>query len=89
MTSLTEHHFSDGDLAGLLLAVGAEPPAGPEVFGASFRALDIDSLARDQIAALVAERWGVDLDDRLTAATTPEDLRRLIVDGISEGTGAR
>lgn len=76
--SLTEHRITDGDLAALLLAVGAEPPVGPGVFADSFQALDIDSLARTQIATLVAERWGVDVESRLGSGTTPEELRRLI-----------
>jgi hypothetical protein len=89
VTSVTEQHFSDGDLAGLLLAVGAEPPVEPGVFGDSFQDLDLDSLARTQIAALVAERWGVNVEERLTARTTPEDLRRFITEGTIEGTTAR
>lgn len=89
MTSVTEHHFSDGDLAGLLLAVGAESPVGPGVFGDSFQDLDLDSLARTQIAALVAERWGVDVEHRLTAGTTPEDLRGFIIEETMEGITAR
>jgi hypothetical protein len=89
VTSVTEHHFADGDLAGLLLAVGAEPPIGPEAFGGSFRDLDLDSLARAQIAALVAERWGVNVGDRLTAGSTPEDLRRFIIAETAEGNTAR
>jgi hypothetical protein len=89
VTSVTEHHFADGDLAGLLLAVGAEPPIGPEIFDDSFQDLDLDSLARNQIAALVAERWGVNVQNRLTAETTPQDLRRFILEGTAERSAAR
>jgi minimal PKS acyl carrier protein len=80
---VTESQFTDSDLAGLLLAVGAEPPVAPEVFNESFRALDLDSLARTQIAALVVERWGVDVEERLTPDTTPESLRRLVVEAVA------
>lgn len=81
--SLTEHRITDGDLAALLLAVGAEPPVGPGVFADSFQALDLDSLARSQIATLVAERWGVDVESQLGPGTTPEELRRLIDEGTA------
>jgi len=89
VTSVTEHHFADGDLAGLLLAVGAEPPIGPETFDDSFHDLGLDSQARTQIAALVAQRWGVNVQDRLTAVATPQDLRRFIVEGTAEGSAVR
>lgn len=80
MTSVTDTQFSDSDLATLLLAVGAEPPVGPGVFEDSFRDLDLDSLARTEIAARVVERWGVDVEERLTPETTPTQLR-LMVEG--------
>lgn len=80
MRSVTESPFTDGDLAGLLLAMGAEPPVGPHVFGDSFQELGLDSLARTQIAEHVAERWGVDVEARLTPETTPEDLRRFVTE---------
>jgi hypothetical protein len=89
VTSVTEPHFADGDLAGLLLAVGAEPPIGPEIFDDSFQDLDIDSTARAQIAVLVAERWGVNVQDRLTADATPRDLRRFILEGTAERSAVR
>lgn len=78
MTSVTDTQFSDSDLAALLLAVGAEPPVGPGVFEESFQDLDLDSLARTEIAARVVERWGVDVEERLTPETTPAQLRRLV-----------
>jgi hypothetical protein len=77
---VTDTQFSDSDLATLLLAVGAEPPVGPGVFEDSFRDLDLDSLARTEIAARVVERWGVDVEERLTPETTPAQLR-LMVEG--------
>ncbi|WP_405730826.1 phosphopantetheine-binding protein [Streptomyces sp. NBC_01537] len=77
---MTDTQFSDSDLATLLLAVGAEPPVGPGVFEDSFRDLDLDSLARTEIAARVVERWGVDVEERLTPETTPTQLR-LMVEG--------
>jgi hypothetical protein len=100
VTSLTEHRITDRDLAALLLAVGAKPPIGPGVLTDSFQALDLDSLARTRIAALVAERRGVDVESRLGPGTTPEQLRRLVegadeataegaAAGIAEGTAAR
>lgn len=84
MTSVTDTQFSDSDLATLLLAVGAEPPVGPGVFEVSFRDLDLDSLARTEIAARVVERWGVDVEERLTPETTPAQLR-LMVEGEVAG----
>jgi hypothetical protein len=85
---VTDTQFSDSDLATLLLAVGAEPPVGPGVFEDSFRALDLDSLARTEIAARVVERWGVDVEERLTPETTPAQLRRMVEESVT-GVTAR
>ncbi|WP_240677818.1 phosphopantetheine-binding protein [Actinacidiphila soli] len=86
MTSVTDsqlREFTDSDLAGLLLAVGAEPPVGPGVFDDSFRDLDLDSLARTEIAARVVERWAVDVEEHLTPETTPTQLRRMVEEAVA------
>ncbi|MDX6345451.1 MAG: acyl carrier protein [Streptomyces sp.] len=86
MTSVTDsqlREFTDSDLAGLLLAVGAEPPVGAGVFDDSFRDLDLDSLARTEIAARVVERWAVDVEERLTPETTPTQLRRMVEEAVA------
>lgn len=83
MTSVTDTHFSDSELATLLLAVGAEPPVGPGIFEDSFRELDIDSLGRTEIAARVVARWGVDVEECLTAETTPTQLRRMVEEAVT------
>jgi hypothetical protein len=84
VTSVTEIPFTDSDLSGLLLAVGAEPPAGPGMFHDSFGKLDLDSLARTEIATRVAERWDVDIEDLLTTDTTPAEVRRLVLGTVNE-----
>jgi hypothetical protein len=79
---VTDTQFSDSDLAMVLLAVGAEPPVGPEVFEDSFHDLDLDSLARTEVAARVVQRWGVDIEERLTPETTPAQLRRMVEEAV-------
>ncbi|TKA12587.1 acyl carrier protein [Actinacidiphila oryziradicis] len=84
MTSVTEIPFTDSDLSGLLPAVGAESPADPGMFDDSFGQLDLDSLARTEIATRVAARWGVDIEDQLTPDTTPAEVRRLALRAVNE-----
>jgi minimal PKS acyl carrier protein len=70
--------FTDSDLSALLLAVGAEPPAGPETFGRTFAELDLDSLARTEIATRIKARWGTDVEAGLGPESTPAELRRAV-----------
>jgi acyl carrier protein len=62
----------------LLLAVGLAGSAGAEVFNRSFEDLDLDSLARMEIATRIQTRYGVDIEDELTAEETPEGLKNLV-----------
>jgi acyl carrier protein len=54
------------------------------MFDDSFGQLDLDSLARTEIATRVAARWGVDIEDQLTPDTTPAEVRRLALRAVNE-----
>ncbi|MEV5329632.1 acyl carrier protein [Nonomuraea fastidiosa] len=60
----------------LMAAVGAD--VTPEQFDRTFESLNIDSLARAEISARAEERYGVVIEDRLTADTTPAQLGALL-----------
>ncbi|GAA3441442.1 acyl carrier protein [Planomonospora venezuelensis] len=70
--------FTDNDMRELLKAVGLEAKAGVEGYSRSFEELDLDSLARVEIATRIQDRFGVDVEEQVTAEETPEGLRRLV-----------
>ncbi|GGM99388.1 acyl carrier protein [Actinoplanes campanulatus] len=72
--------FTEDDLRTLLLAVGADPGIGAADYGRSFAELDLDSLARTEIGTRIQDRYGVDVEPRLDADSTPESLRALVND---------
>jgi Phosphopantetheine attachment site len=62
--------FTEGDMRGLLLAVGLNPvPA--DALESTFAHLELDSLARIEIATRLRESHGADVE---TALTTGDDL---------------
>lgn len=70
--------LSDEDVRTLLLAVGLDPAAGPEADSRSFDELDLDSLARMELAARVQDRFGVDVEEDITGDLSPSGLRLLV-----------
>jgi long-chain acyl-CoA synthetase len=74
-------------LAELLSRIGGEAPANVDAAATLGGDLNLDSLARVELMAAIEERYQVDVDEAaFTAATTVEDLERLIRRG---GGGAR
>ncbi|MGP4013776.1 phosphopantetheine-binding protein [Streptomyces sp. 4N124] len=47
--------------------------------------LAIDSLARLGMATLIQDRYGTDVEDRLTATMTVAELRGLIAEAVAAG----
>ncbi|GAA3508621.1 acyl carrier protein [Actinomadura keratinilytica] len=70
--------LTDDDVQALLRAVGA--PAGVTAgdHGRSFEELGLDSLARFEIASRIKRRYGVDIEDDITAETSPAGVRDLV-----------
>lgn len=78
MSTATRPAFTDEDLGALLRVVGADR-VDTTAFDESFEQLDLDSLARTEIAARVQEQWSTDVEAELSADTTPNELRELVV----------
>ncbi|MEU8382918.1 acyl carrier protein [Streptosporangium sp. NPDC048865] len=80
--------FTDENVRELLLAVGLDPAAGDAALERSFGELDLDSLARVEIATRIQDRFGVDVEERLTADVTPSLMRELVNERLA-ATGTR
>lgn len=76
--------FSDADMSALLIAVGVEAPAPPQIFDSSFDELEIDSLGRTELATRVADRFGVDVEENMLPETTPNELRLIVAKGVQK-----
>lgn len=66
------------DLRSLLLAVGLSPAAAPHAADRSFDELDLDSLARTELASRIQDRFGVDVEEDVTGELSPAGLRELV-----------
>ncbi|MBT2208983.1 MULTISPECIES: acyl carrier protein [Actinomadura] len=73
-------HITDADVLELLVAVGLDRAAGAESLARSFEDLNLDSLARMEIATRIQDRYDIDVEEDLTAELTPEGLRRMVVE---------
>lgn len=69
--------LSDEQVRELLVAVGAGAVTADD-FARTFEELELDSLARTEIASRLQTRFGVDVDEELTATETPAGLRILV-----------
>jgi acyl carrier protein len=76
--------LSDADMSALLITVGVEAPADPQIFDSSFEELEIDSLGRTELATRVADRFGVDVEEALFPETTPNELRLIVAKGVQK-----
>ncbi|MER5643442.1 SAM-dependent methyltransferase [Streptosporangium sp. NPDC002524] len=79
--------FTDQNVRELLLAVGLDPATGDDALELSFDELDLDSLARVEIATQIQDRFGVDVEEQLTAEATPSLMRELVTERLA-ATGA-
>lgn len=76
-------HLTNEDVRALLVAVGAPASTGVADFETSFEALDLDSLARTEIASRIQDRFGINVEDDLTPETTPGDMLTMVNDRLS------
>ncbi|PZG34326.1 phosphopantetheine attachment domain protein [Spongiactinospora gelatinilytica] len=70
--------LTDQDLRTLLIAVGLSPGVPDESLALTFEELDLDSLARMEIATRIQEKFGVDVEDDLVAETSPQQAKHLV-----------
>jgi acyl carrier protein len=75
---MAQQECTDQDLRELLVLVGMEPSVSVEAYSLSFEALELDSLARVEMASRVRDRFGVEVEAELAADSTPEELRQLV-----------
>jgi acyl carrier protein len=75
---VTPNLFTEADVQDLLTAVGMEPAASSQAHSLSFDALDLDSLARMEIASRIRGRFGIEVEEELTADTTPEYMKDFV-----------
>jgi acyl carrier protein len=62
----------------MLVAVGAARSLTPDDHARSFDELDLDSLARTELAARIRDRYGIDVEDELTEEASPAVMRELV-----------
>jgi acyl carrier protein len=70
--------MTDDDIRVLLLAVGLEAGVGPETYSSTFDALQLDSLARMEIASRIQSRYGLDIEELITERITPLDVKDIV-----------
>ena len=85
---MTREIFTDEDVRELLVIVGMGPSVTSQVYGMSFDVLELDSLARVEIASRVRDRFGVDVEEQLTADATPAYLKQLVNQRLSAAAQA-
>ncbi|MGK5552519.1 acyl carrier protein [Actinomadura kijaniata] len=71
------------DIQALLVAVGADGAVTAADHGRTFEDLDLDSLARFEIATRIQDRFGVNVEDDITAESTPADVLGLVNDRLA------
>lgn len=85
MTTSASRTLTDTDFAGLLAGVGLDRRRGPESWTRTFADLDLDSLARVELASRIKGRLGLEVEDRVTADSTPAE----VLDLVNDLAGAR
>ncbi|MEV4159834.1 acyl carrier protein [Nonomuraea dietziae] len=70
--------FTESNLRDLLATVGLPSSEGGEELQRTFDELGLDSLARMELATRIQDRFGVDVEDRITAEATPSVVRDLV-----------
>jgi acyl carrier protein len=75
--------FTDTDVRDLLVAVGCASARTADAYGTTFEELDVDSLARVEMASRIKSRLGIDVEDDLGPDSTPAGMRRLVNDRIA------
>lgn len=80
--------LSDEDFRTLLLGIGLDRRKGPESWSTTFTDLDLDSLARVELASRIKTLTGVEVEDRITADSTPAEILELVNTLVGAPAGA-
>jgi len=75
---MAETELTESDVRHLLIAVGVSPSAAEGSLDSSFEELGMDSLARMEIASRLQDRFGIEVEEELTAQETPAGIRQLV-----------
>lgn len=78
MQELTIRIITDDDVKRLLAAVGVDRDVSAEDYARPFGELEIDSLARMEVAARIQEDFGVDVEADLTEEQTLAGMKELV-----------
>ena len=80
--------FTEGDMRGLLLAVGLNP-VPPDALESTFAQLELDSLARIEIATRLHESHGADVESVLTTGDdlTPGQVVAMVNTSLAQTAG--
>jgi heme-degrading monooxygenase HmoA/acyl carrier protein len=82
-TAMTSSSPIRDELTGMLAAVGLDPALGEAALARTLEALDLDSLARVELASRIKSRYGIDIEDEITPESTPADVEQLISTRLS------
>ncbi len=80
---MSAQELTDEELQELLIAVGLNPASGAEANTLCFDELDLDSLARFELASRIGDRFGIYIEDEITAERTPDDVKKLVNERVS------
>ena len=78
-----DNELTDQAIQKLLVAVGAEPGVTSADFDTPVEDLDLDSLARTELAFRIKDLTGIDIEERIAPTTTPNAMRRMVLDDLS------
>lgn len=81
--------FTDQHLRDLLSGVGISLSEVRDEYGRTFEQLGLDSLARVEIAARIQDRFGLDVEDRVTPELNSDDLLRLVNERLATNDGRK
>lgn len=70
--------FDNDNVRLLLEAVGLGSAVSAADYDRSFDELELDSLARIEIATRIHDSYGIDVEDELTAEQTPAGMKTLV-----------
>jgi acyl carrier protein len=75
---MTVRLLTEQEVHELLVGVGVSPAVVADSLDRTFEELELDSLARIQIASQIKDRFGVDVEEELSAKVTPGGMRELV-----------
>jgi acyl carrier protein len=78
--------LTEKDVRELLVTVGVSPLDAGGDLGRSFEDLELDSLARLELASQIKERAGVEVEEDLTPQQTPTGMQQLVNQRLADAS---